>query len=33
MACFDPERSTGKGGLGPWYLPGFTREQNRTFWG
>jgi 1-pyrroline-5-carboxylate dehydrogenase len=22
--------STGKGGLGPWYLPGFMREQSRT---
>jgi len=22
--------SSGKGGLGPWYLPGFTREQSRT---
>ncbi len=22
--------STGKGGLGPWYLPGFCREQSRT---
>jgi len=22
--------SSGKGGLGPWYLPGFMREQSRT---
>jgi 1-pyrroline-5-carboxylate dehydrogenase len=22
--------SSGKGGLGPWYLPGFAREQSRT---
>jgi 1-pyrroline-5-carboxylate dehydrogenase len=22
--------STGKGGLGPWYLPQFMREQSRT---
>lgn len=22
--------SSGKGGLGPWYLQGFTREQSRT---
>ena len=25
--------STGKGGLGPWYLPGFMREQSRTIVG
>ena len=22
--------TTGKGGLGPWYLPQFMREQSRT---
>jgi 1-pyrroline-5-carboxylate dehydrogenase len=25
--------SSGKGGLGPWYLPGFMREQSRTVTG
>jgi 1-pyrroline-5-carboxylate dehydrogenase len=25
--------SSGKGGLGPWYLPGFCREQSRTIGG
>jgi 1-pyrroline-5-carboxylate dehydrogenase len=25
-----PSGSTGTGGLGPWYLPQFMREQSRT---
>jgi 1-pyrroline-5-carboxylate dehydrogenase len=25
-----PSGSTGEGGLGPWYLPQFMREQSRT---